>query len=130
MQSTLSAEAACNPWHNCCMTRPPRPEQIPHSATLHGITRQDPYHWLRDDNWQQVMRQPDELEARIRAHLDLENAHTDQALAATNELQEALFAELKGRIKEDESSVPALPAAPPAQQPEQKPAPQPSPDGQ
>ena len=89
------------------MTRPPRPEQIPHSATLHGITRQDPYHWLRDDNWQQVMRQPDELEARIRAHLDLENAHTDQALAATNELQEALFAELKGRIKEDESSVPA-----------------------
>lgn len=89
------------------MTRPPRPEQIPHSATLHGITRQDPYHWLRDDNWQQVMRQPEVLEATIRAHLDLENAHTDRAMATTNELQEALFAELRGRIKEDESSVPA-----------------------
>jgi oligopeptidase B len=76
-------------------------------VTLHGITRSDPYHWLRDDNWQQVMRQPDVLEARIRAHLDQENAHTDAVMAPTEALQQTLFQELKGRLKEDESSVPA-----------------------
>ncbi|MEO8178025.1 MAG: S9 family peptidase [Deltaproteobacteria bacterium] len=89
------------------MLRPPHPPKLPHEATVHGITRQDPYHWLRDDNWQQVMRQPEVLAPRIRAHLDLENAHADAAMAPTNALQETLFAELKGRIKEDESSVPA-----------------------
>jgi oligopeptidase B len=89
------------------MVRPPRPEKIPHEVTLHGISRQDPYHWLRDDNWQQVMRQPELLEARIRAHLELENAHTDALMAPTEALQEELFSELKARIKEDESSVPA-----------------------
>jgi oligopeptidase B len=89
------------------MLRPPRPEKLPYEATVHGITRHDPYHWLRDDNWQQVMRQPEVLEPRIRAHLDLENAHTDAAMAATDALQATLFSELKGRIKEDESSVPA-----------------------
>jgi oligopeptidase B len=89
------------------MPRPPRPEKLPHEATLHGITRQDPYHWLRDGNWQQVMRQPELLEPRIRAHLELENAHADALMAPTDALQEILFAELKARIKEDESSVPA-----------------------
>ncbi|MEY2936377.1 MAG: hypothetical protein RL033_7126 [Pseudomonadota bacterium] len=89
------------------MVRPPRAEKVPHQVTLHGITRDDPYHWLRDDNWQQVMRQPEVLAPRIRAHLDLENTHTDAAMAATTELQETLFLELKGRIKEDDSSVPA-----------------------
>src|SRR5688572_18686959 len=89
------------------MVRPPRAEKVPHQVTLHGITREDPYHWLRDDNWQQVMRQPDVLEPRIRAHLELENAHTEEAMGATAELQEALFQELKARIKEDDSSVPA-----------------------
>ncbi len=89
------------------MARLPLAEKVPHQVTLHGITRDDPYHWLRDDNWQQVMRQPEVLAPRIREHLERENAHTDAAMASTTELQEALFQELKGRIKQDESSVPA-----------------------
>lgn len=86
---------------------PPVPEQRPHSTTLHGVTIEDPYHWLRDDNWQAVMRDPAQLDPAIRAHLDAENAHTDAVLADTASLQEKIFAELKGRIKEDDSSVPA-----------------------
>jgi oligopeptidase B len=89
------------------MLTPPRPEKIWHETTLHGITRRDPYHWLRDDNWQRVMREPETLNPKIREHLERENAHTEAVLRPTLELQNALFDELKGRIKEDESSVPA-----------------------
>ncbi|MEM6994732.1 MAG: S9 family peptidase, partial [Myxococcota bacterium] len=87
--------------------KPPRAEQRPHPITQHGITRDDPYHWLRDDGWQEVMRQPEKLRADVRAHLEAENAWTARVMAPTESLQEALFAEMKGRIKEDDSSVPA-----------------------
>ena len=89
------------------MVTPPRPAKIGHQATFHGITRDDPYHWLRDENWQRVMREPEALTPEIRSHLDHENAHTDAVMLPTRELGDRLFEELKGRIKEDESSVPA-----------------------
>src|SRR5918995_73344 len=89
------------------MATPPRAKKIEHHATLHGITRTDPYHWLRDDNWQRVMREPETLAPEIREHLEAENAYTAQMLAPTDQLRQTLFEELKGRIKEDESSVPA-----------------------
>ncbi len=89
------------------MVNPPRPARIEHQTTLHGITRSDPYHWLRDANWQRVMREPETLAPEIRAHLEAENAHVASVLAPTEALQQTLFVELKGRIKEDESSVPA-----------------------
>jgi len=89
------------------MPSAPRPEKIPLRRTLHGIEISDPYHWLRDDNWQQVMREPETLAPKIRRHLEHENEHTAAVLAPTLGLQKLLFEELKGRIKEDESSVPA-----------------------
>jgi oligopeptidase B len=89
------------------MVTPPRPAKVGHQATLHGITRDDPYHWLRDENWQRVMREPEALSPEIRRYLDEENAHTDAVMLPTRELGDRLFEELKGRIKEDESSVPA-----------------------
>jgi oligopeptidase B len=89
------------------MVNPPRAKRVEHRATLHGITRTDPYHWLRDENWQRVMREPETLDPAIREHLDLENAYTEEVLAPTAALRQVLFEELKGRIKEDESSVPA-----------------------
>src|SRR5262245_5366280 len=71
----------------------------------------DEYAWLRSDNWQEVIRDPAPLAPEIRAYLEAENAFTQEALSDTLALQEALFAEMKGRIKEDDSSVPA-PAGP------------------
>src|SRR4029077_3050080 len=65
------------------------------------------YAWLKAPNWQAVMRNPAELHPTIRSYLEAENAHTDAALAGTRDLQDQLFAEMKGRIKEDDSSVPA-----------------------
>ncbi len=87
--------------------KPPRAEQRPHTDTHHGITRIDEFAWLRADNWQEVMRDPAVLAADIRAYLEAENAYTKAVMADTEALQEALFAEMKGRIKEDDSTVPA-----------------------
>jgi len=86
---------------------PPCAEKRPHSITLHGETRQDPYAWLRDDHWQEVMRAPQTLSPDIRAYLEAENAYCKAAMAPTQELQETLYTEMKGRIREDDSTVPA-----------------------
>jgi oligopeptidase B len=86
---------------------PPKPEPRPTKATWHAITLVDDFAWLRAANWQEVMRDPGKLEPAIRAYLDAENRYADRALADTVALQAALFAEMKGRIKEDDSSVPA-----------------------
>jgi oligopeptidase B len=91
--------------------KPPAAARRPHRLSLHGRAREDPYYWLRAENWQQVMREPKLLAPDIRAFLEAWNAYTDEALADTKALQKMLFAEMKGRIKEDDASVP-LPDGP------------------
>src|SRR5690554_4014699 len=90
------------------MSTPPRAEQRQHSDTRHGITRSDPYHWLRADNWREVMADPSVLPQDIRDYLEAENAwYEDQFGEPTKALQETIYKEIRGRIKEDDSSVPA-----------------------
>ena len=84
----------------------PQTPEKPYSDTYHNITRADPYAWLRDDNWQAVMKDPAALDKDIRAHLEAENAYTDKVMAPTAALQETLFDEMRGRILEDDASVP------------------------
>lgn len=73
-----------------------------------GRIRSDNYAWLKDENWQQVMRDPSLLREDIRAYLVDENAHTRTELEEPTEaLRQTLFEEMRGRIKEDDSSVPA-----------------------
>jgi oligopeptidase B len=86
---------------------PPRAHVRPTTATRHGVVLTDEFAWLKDANWQAVMRDPSLLDGTIRAHLESENAYGQAMLAATVPLQETLFGEMKGRIKEDDSSVPA-----------------------
>jgi len=85
---------------------PPATEERPVSDTRHGITRVDEFAWLRADNWQEVFREPEVLDPAIRTHLEAENTYQQAMMADTAELQKLLFAEMKGRIKEDDSSVP------------------------
>ena len=86
---------------------PPRAEKRATTYSQHGRERQDPYAWLRDDNWQEVMRKPEVLRQDVREHLEAENAYLEAVMADTEALRESLFEELKGRIKQDDSSVPA-----------------------
>ncbi|MGC1712838.1 MAG: S9 family peptidase [Methyloceanibacter sp.] len=85
----------------------PRARRLPFAAINHGIKRVDDYAWLRAENWQAVMRDPLLLDPAIRAHLEAENSYTASAMADTEALQATLFAEMKGRIKEDDATVPA-----------------------
>ncbi|HEY8595596.1 MAG TPA: S9 family peptidase [Devosiaceae bacterium] len=87
--------------------QPPKAETRPHATLLHGIRREDPYHWLRADNWQQVMQEPDALPADIRAYLEAENAYYESEFGKPSEsLRDAIYKEIRGRIKEDDSTVP------------------------
>lgn len=78
----------------------------PVSDTRHGITRTDDYAWMRAENWQAMFKDPTLLDAGLRRHLEAENAYMEAAMADTKALQKQLFAEMKGRIKEDDSSIP------------------------
>ena len=86
---------------------PPVAPRRPHSFTTHGITVVDDYAWLKDENWQEVLRDPSILNADIRKYLEAENAYTESLLGHTAPLQKRLVKEMRGRIKEDDSSVPS-----------------------
>ena len=89
------------------LPKPPAADRRQSRIEQLGRVRTDDYAWLKDDNWQEVLRDPKALRADIREHLDAENAYTQEVLGGTEALQASLFAEMKGRIKEDDSSVPA-----------------------
>lgn len=74
---------------------PPRAAQVPTERTHHGHTVTDPYEWLRDGE-----------DPRVLAHLEAENAYTEQVLAPTAALQERVVEEIRSHTAEDDASVP------------------------
>ncbi|MDR9397594.1 MAG: S9 family peptidase [Salibacter sp.] len=82
-------------WQKYFQMDAPKAKHIDFSLAAHGETRIDPFYWMRD-------RESDE----VLQHLRNENAYTEEKMKDTEELQEKLFAEMKGRIKEDDESVP------------------------
>ncbi|MEO1151078.1 MAG: S9 family peptidase [Pseudomonadota bacterium] len=84
---------------------PVAPRQ-PETISQHGHTRTDPFGWMRDDNWQQVLRDPSLLRAEIADHLKGESRYYETATADLAPLREKLVGEMRGRIKEDDQSVP------------------------
>jgi oligopeptidase B len=86
---------------------PPIAPSHPHTYTAHGITVVDDYAWLKDDRWQEVLRDPSVLNADIRKYLEAENEYTESLLGHTAGLQRTLVKEMRARIKEDDSSVPS-----------------------
>lgn len=82
------------------LPKPPVAGTRPHSFTRHGITVQDPWAWLRDPGYPEVT-DPD-----ILSYLQAENAYFDTGMAPLSPLIDTLFGEMRGRIKEDEATVP------------------------
>ena len=74
---------------------PPRARAVPTRHETHGVVRVDDYHWLRDRD-----------DPAVVAHLKAENAYTQAVMAPTGALQETLFTEIKGRIKQTDMSAP------------------------
>ena len=79
---------------------PPRAEPRPYRYERHGYTIEDPYAWLKDPLYPKVE------DEEVLAYLKAENAYFEAAMKPHSALVETLFEEMKGRIKEDESSVP------------------------
>lgn len=76
---------------------PPKVDKKPKNLTIHGDTRVDPYYWLNQ-------RENDD----VVAYLEAENNYTDEMMAHTEKLQDELFEEIIGRIKQTDMSVPFL----------------------
>ena len=74
---------------------PPAAERIPHPTVLHGETRPDDYYWLRE-----------KTDPRVIAHLEAENAYADAVMRGWKPLEDALYAEMLGRIQQTDLSVP------------------------
>ncbi|WP_082745551.1 S9 family peptidase [Erythrobacter sp. CCH5-A1] len=80
--------------------KPPVAAKKPHTYTVHGITVEDPYDWLYDKSY------PTVDDAEVLDHLKAENAYFEAKMEGQKALTEALFAEMRARIKEDDSTVP------------------------
>ncbi len=78
----------------------------PHVFEVHGVRIQDDYSWLKAENWKEVLKEPAALDPAIRACLEQENAYAAAAFAGSEAFQARLVSEMRGRIKEDDSSVP------------------------
>src|SRR5512142_554384 len=77
---------------------PPAAERRPRVSSVHDVTLTDDYAWLKDANWQQVLREPSALAADIRRHLEAENSYTEAILAGAQDLQKQPVAKMRARI--------------------------------
>jgi oligopeptidase B len=80
--------------------QPPVAEKRAHSFTVHGVTISDDYHWLKDQSY------PTIDDKDILDHLKAENAYYEAQMGPRADLVETIFQEMKGRVKEDDSTVP------------------------
>lgn len=80
-----------------CKTEPSAPiaTKIPKDLVMHGDTRVDPYYWMNERDTKEVID-----------YLNAENEYASSVMKGTERLQESLFLEIKGRIKEQDESVP------------------------
>ncbi len=89
----LLAASSCN---KTPKIDPPVAQIIAHPDTINGDIREDNYYWLRQRG-----------DSQVTAYLTAENAYTDTMMKQTEEGQEKIFQELKGRIRETDEEVPA-----------------------
>ena len=74
---------------------PPMAEQMEKMLVMHGDTRIDPFYWMNDRE-----------DPAVISYLEEENAYREAMMAHTEDLQQTLFNEMRGRIKEDDASAP------------------------
>ena len=79
---------------------PPQAPRRPHTNQAHGVTWEDDWHWLRDQGY------PNVTDVDVLDYLKAENAYFEAVMAPQQGLIDTLFEEMKGRIKEDDKSVP------------------------
>ncbi|GAY47517.1 hypothetical protein CUMW_105030 [Citrus unshiu] len=76
---------------------PPVAKKVEHKMELFGDVRVDNYYWLRDDS---------RSDPEVLANLKQENDYFESAMSGTKKIEDNMFAELKGRIKQEDVSAP------------------------
>ena len=76
--------------------QPPVAKIVPKVDTMFGDVRVDNYFWLREKSSPEVLK-----------YLEDENNYTALMMKPTEQLQQQLYSEMLGRIKEDDATVPA-----------------------
>ncbi|WP_394801783.1 S9 family peptidase [Tenacibaculum ovolyticum] len=84
----------------------PIAEKQPTTLKKHGDVRTDDYFWMRLTDAQKEAAIKDEQTQKVYDYLNAENFYYKESTKETEEFQEQLFQEMKGRIKEDDESVP------------------------
>jgi oligopeptidase B len=92
---------------NTTSKAPPIAKSKPVERLVHGERLVDDYAWLRASNWRDVVRDPSVLDPEIRGYLEAENRYSEKSFARTAKLRKQLITEMRGRIKEDDSTVPS-----------------------
>lgn len=85
---------------------PPVAKKIEEKLQIHDDTRTDPYFWMRLSDDQKEAETPDAQTQDVLDYLNAENDYLKKVMKPTEALQETLFEEIVGRIKQDDSSVP------------------------
>ena len=84
----------------------PKAQKQPKKIKQLGRERVDNYAWLKDENWQEVMRDPSKLNGEIRQYLEEENAYMEASLASLKILKSTIFEEMKARLEPEAASTP------------------------
>ena len=72
----------------------------------HGISWEDDYAWIHQQNILEVLKDPIKLNSEVKKYLEENNEYTEYHLKDTKDFKKKLFNEIKGRIKLDDESLP------------------------
>jgi len=84
----------------------PKLRKETNSIKIHNEDLPDNYAWIKQKNWQEVLKNPTKLNDEVANYLTEENAFVKEQLKEKEQLETEIFQELKGRIKDKDSSVP------------------------
>ena len=99
----LLLASACNPQKESKILKqsdfptPPVAEVRPDTFVEFSHQRIDEYYWMKD-----------KTNPKVIEYLNAENAYADTVMASTRGLQETIYNEILGRMKEDDESYPSL----------------------
>ncbi|XP_009625790.1 uncharacterized protein [Nicotiana tomentosiformis] len=90
---------SCSPFSQRAMAKTmPSAKKVRHEMEMFGDVRVDNYYWLRDDS---------RSDPEVLSYLHQENAYTDSVMSGTKQLEDRIYTEIRGRIKEDDISAPS-----------------------
>lgn len=87
-------------------TTPPKTDKVAHILTAHDDTRTDDYYWMKLSDEQKLAEKPDAATQKVLDYLNAENTYREDRMSHLSDFQSTLFEEIKGRIKQTDTSVP------------------------